>query len=58
MAPCNIIVLEMNYALNDCMRECIEGLYLSKYKCLPNPYINREYVLNDLNRDLIICENK
>ena len=43
--------------LEKCKINCLEELYLNKYKCLPNPYINEEYVFIDINRDLNICEN-
>ena len=48
----------MSESVGKCYAKCIENLYNKSYKCLPNPYINEEFILmNASQTQYRICGN-
>ena len=52
------IILQAEYKWKSCYEKCIEDVYIDHLNCIPNPFINMEFILNDKNKTpLEICTN-
>src|SRR5882672_10418563 len=53
----NVFIIVINDNIN-CYTKCIENVYNKSFQCLPNPYINKEFILiNASQTQYRICGN-
>ena len=50
--------IDFNDSPNECFVKCYERLYNNSFGCLPNPYINEEFILTNASQTQYrICGN-